>query len=72
MALTVIAIPLAIVSWVLGAFRLAIVSLYFSCAAWVPFLIARDAWVRADYLLAVLGAIGLGILGILFYRYVRT
>ena len=40
--LAVIAIPLAVASSALGVFRLAITTLYFACAAWVPILIARD------------------------------
>jgi hypothetical protein len=72
MILTVVSIPLAIVSWVLGAFRLGIASLYFGCAAWMPFILPTGGPIRHDYLIAVLGVMGIVISGILFRGYLRT
>lgn len=66
------AIPLALISGILGAWRLAVTSFYFSCAAWLTLPVAREASIRVDYLIAAFAVVGIGLAGILFYGYVAS
>lgn len=72
LGLTIVAVPLAVVSGFYGAWRIGVVSIYFSCAAWLPLLAVRSINIRLDYMLAALGMIGLGIAGALLYEYMRS
>lgn len=72
LVLTVPAVAVAVVSGLYGAWRFAVVAIYFSCAAWLPVLMARSFNVRLDYMLLALGILGLGVAGVLFHGHVRS
>lgn len=69
LALLLLALPLALLSAFMGAWRLAVVTLYFATAICFIVFLAGSLSIRVDYLLAVLG-IALG--GALFYFYQQT
>lgn len=57
--LTAIALPLAALAAWLGAWRQAVLALYFSCAAWAGVPLAQKLSVRIDYSLLFLAFLGL-------------
>ena len=67
--LTFISFPLAMLTALLGAWRLSIVTLYFSMLAWMTVPIAQELSVRIDYFLVIVGLVGLIIAGSLYYDY---
>ena len=71
LVLVFLAVPLALVSGLLGAWRLAAITVYFSIAAWIVVPISRELSFRIDYLLALTALLGAVIGGILYYGYKR-
>ena len=71
MLLVLVAAPLALVSALLGAWRRAIITVYFSMATWFVLPISRELFFRIDYLLVFMALIGAVIGGILYYDYKR-
>ena len=72
MVLLLLALPLALVTGLMGAWRLALVTVYFSTAAWFVIPLAKGLAFRIDYLLALMGLIGIILGGSLVYFYRRT
>ena len=69
LAMAAAAVPLAVVTALLGAWRLALAALYWAITAFVPVLLSRATDVRVDYVLVFLGAIGVLILLGLYFHY---
>jgi len=72
LALLLLALPLALLSGFMGAWRLAVVTLYFSTTIGFVVFLAGSLSFRIDYLLASLGIVGLVFSGALFYNYKRS
>ena len=72
LALLLLALPLALLSGFMGAWRLAVVSVYFSVAiCFVVFLVGQPPF-RVDHFLLLLGIVGIVLGGTLLYFYRRT
>jgi hypothetical protein len=72
LALLLLALPLALLSAFMGAWRLALLTLYFATAICFIVFFAGFLSIRLDYLLALLGVIGIALGGALFYFYQQT
>jgi hypothetical protein len=66
LALAVVAIPVALATFLLGVRRLSSIALYWASAALLSVTGAQWLQVRVDYMLLVLGILGIG-LSVLFY-----
>lgn len=63
------AIPLAVVTVSLGAWRLALAASYWAIAAFIPIPLSRATHLRVDYVLVILGAIGVLVMLGVYFRY---
>ncbi len=72
LALLLLALPLAILSVFMGAWRLTLVSVYFSVAICAVIFLAGQTPFRIDHLLLLLGIVGIVLGGTLLYFYRRT
>ncbi|WP_299582832.1 hypothetical protein [uncultured Microbulbifer sp.] len=70
--LVFIAVPLAALSAALGSWRLAILTLYYSTAAWFSIPISKALSFRVDYLLLGLFIFGVAFGAYLYIGYNRT
>ena len=72
LALLLLALPLALLAGFMGAWRLALVTLYFSTSICFVVFLAGPLSLRLDYLLLLLSIVGTALAGGLFYCYRRT
>ena len=72
MFFSVIALPLAVLSYFLGARRVALLAGYWITASFLIVPVSRLFQIRIDYLLVLLGVSGLVLTAILFVAYNRT
>ncbi len=72
MILSVIALPLAVLSYFLEARRLALLTVYWVTASFLVVPVSRTLQFRIDYLLVLLGISGLVLTAIAFVTYSRT
>jgi hypothetical protein len=71
MALSVMALPLAVLSYYLGARNLAILTCYWITASFLVIPVSRTMHFRIDYLLVLFGIGGLVLTVILYVIYSR-
>ncbi len=64
-----LAIPLALVVFFLGASRLALATCYWAVTAFLPIALNRSMHLRVDYVLALLGIVGLMVTSGLYFQY---
>jgi hypothetical protein len=64
-----ISVPLALFAAVLGSWRLAFITIYFSIASLSVVPISQILSFRIDYLLVLMGVVGAVIGGLLFYEH---
>lgn len=72
LALLLLALPLALLSGFMDAWRLAVVTLYFATAICFIVFLAGSLSIRVDYLIALTGLAGIALGGVLFYFYKQT
>ncbi len=72
MILSVIALPLAVLSYFLEARRLALLAVYWIAASFLVVPVSRTLQIRIDYLLVLLGISGLVLTAVAFVTYSRT
>ncbi len=72
MILSVIALPLAVLSYFLEARRLALLTVYWVTASFLVVPVSRTLQIRIDYLLVLLGISGLVLTAVAFVTYSRT
>ena len=72
MFLSFIALPLAVLSYFLGARRVALLAGYWITASFLVVPVSRLFQIRIDYLLVLLGVSGLVLTAILYVAYNRT
>ena len=71
-ALVVLSVPLALFAGLLGSWRLAVVTIYFSIASLFVVPISSELSFRIDYLLVLMGVVGAVIGVVLFYEHKRV
>ena len=71
MILSVIALPLAVLSYFLEARRLALLTVYWVTASFLVVPVSRILQIRIDYLLVLLGISGLVLTAVAFVTYSR-
>jgi hypothetical protein len=72
MVLSVIALPLAVLSYILEARRLALLAVYWITASFLVVPLSRTLQFRLDYLLVLLGISGLVLTTVIYVTYSRT
>lgn len=70
--LTVITLPLAVLSYILGTRRLALLTTYWIAASFLTVPVSQALQFQIDYLLVFLGIGGLALTAILYFKYRGT
>lgn len=70
--LAVVAVPLSLLCLYVGLWRSSVVTLYWSAAAWLALPMSRWLPMRIDWLLVMLGIVGLIIAGLCLRDYRRA
>jgi uncharacterized membrane protein len=71
LVMAALAIPLAVVVFLLGASRLALATLYWAVTAFLPITLNRSMHLSVDHLLLLLGVVGILATSGLYFHYLQ-
>jgi len=69
--MAMVAIPLAVFVFFLGASRLALATLYWAVTAFLPITLNRSMHLPVDFLLVSLGVVGVLVTAGLYFQYLQ-